>query len=138
VEEQRSDPSGQAPRFDIDTSAAHPGRLHNYLAGGDSHFSADREVAHSMSEMMPEGVETARANVRAMDEFTVRAVQHLVEVGTRQFLAFGVPVPTENDIHVVAQKDAPESRVVYLSDDPLVLAHAHELRRSSSTEGATA
>jgi hypothetical protein len=135
--EQRSDWSGPEPGFDIDTSAAHPARLHSYLVGGDDNFSADRELAHYISEPMPGGIETARANVRAMAEFTVRAVQHLVEVGIRQFLAFGVPVPTDNDIHVVAQKAAPESRVVYMSDDPLVLAHAHELRRSSA-EGATA
>jgi hypothetical protein len=137
VEEQPPASSGDAPRFDIDTSAAHPARLHNYLAGGADHFSADRDVAHYMSEAMPGGIETAMANVQAMAEFQTRAVAHLIELGVRQFLAFGVPVPTENEIHVVAQKDAPESRVVYMSNDPLVLAHAHELRRSSP-EGAAA
>lgn len=134
---ERPDSSGEASGFGIDTSAAHAARIHNYLAGGDDNFSADREAARYMSEAMPGGVETARANLQAMTEFMVLAVQHLIDVGIRQFLAFGVPVPTANDIHVVAQKDAPESRVVYMSNDPLVLAHAHELRRGSP-EGATA
>jgi hypothetical protein len=138
VDEQPPDSSGEEPGFDIDTSAAHPARLHNYLAGGDDHFSADRDLAQHMSEAMPRGLETARANLQALVDFQVRAVEHLVELGIRQFLAFGVPVPTENEIHAVAQKDAPESRVVYMSNDPVVLARAHELRRSSSPEGAAA
>jgi hypothetical protein len=137
VDEQQPDSSGEAPGFDIDTSTAHPARLHNYLAGGDDHFSADRDVARYMSEMMPGGLETARANVQALADFQTRAVEHMIEVGIRQFLAFGVPAPTGNDVHVVAQKDAPESRVVYMSNDPVVLARSHELRRSSP-EGAAA
>lgn len=135
--ERQSGPRQDAHDFEIDTSAAHPARLHNYLAGGDDNFSADREVALYVSEVVPGGMETAMANVRAMAGFTVRAVHHLVETGTRQFLAIGTPVPGDDDIHVVAQRLASESRVVYVGNDPLVLAHAHELRRSSS-EGATA
>lgn len=135
--ERRSDARQEAHDFEIDTNAARPARLHNYLAGGDDNFSADREVAQYVSEAVPGGMETAMANVRAMAGFTVRAVHHLVETGTRQFLAIGTPVPRDDDIHVVAQQVAPESRVVYVGNDPLVLAHAHELRRSSS-EGATA
>lgn len=125
------------PLFDVDTTTAHPARLHNYLAGGADNFSADRDVAHYLSEVVPGGIETARANVRAMADFMVRAVHHLVDVGVRQFLAIGAPVPTDNDIHVVAQGFAPEARVVYVGSDPVVLAHAHELRRSSP-EGAAA
>lgn len=138
VEEHPSDPSEGARRFDIDTSGSHPARLHNYLAGGDDNFSADRDVADYVSEVVPGGIETAMANVQAMAHFLVRAVRHLVGVGIRQFLAVGVTVPTgDNALHVLIQKEAPASRVVYVGDDPLVLAHAHELRRSSE-EGATA
>jgi hypothetical protein len=137
----KEQPSGPVQRdaygLEVDTSAAHPARLHNYLAGGDDNFSADRVVAHYLSEVVPGGVETARANVQAMADFMGRAVEYVAGVGVRQFLAVGAPIPTGNDIHVVARRVVPESRVVYVGSDPVVLAHAHELRRSG-TAGATA
>ena len=133
-------PPGQAQqdafRFEIDTTAANPARLLNFLAGGDDNFSVDRVMADYLTEVVPGGLEVARANVQATVDFTVRAVRYLVEAGIRQFLVVGAPIPTDDDVHTVAQRLAPESRVVYIGNDSVVLAHAHELRRST-TAGAT-
>jgi hypothetical protein len=124
--------------IEIDISVAQPARLHNYLAGGAGNFAADRDVADYLSAVLPGGLESARATVRALGSFMVRAVRHLVsDLGVRQFLYIGASIPTKNDIHEVAQEAAPEARVVYVGSDPVVLAHAHA-RRRSTPEGATA
>jgi hypothetical protein len=116
--------------LDIDAHGARPARLLNYLAGGEGNFAVDREAAEYLSAVLPEGIDTARANVQALELFMVSAVRYLAnDAGIRQFLNIGASIPTTNDVHEVAQAAAPDSRVVYVGSDPVVLAHAHARRR---------
>ena len=109
-------------------------RIWNYWLGGKDHFPVDRQVGDQILEAFPAIVENARAS-RA---FLVRAVRYLAgEAGVRQFLDIGTGLPTANNTHQVAQRVAPESRIVYVDNDPLVLAHASALL-TSSPEGKTA
>ncbi|MUL43789.1 SAM-dependent methyltransferase [Streptomonospora sp. PA3] len=124
--------SGPAPAG-IDTSVAHSARVWNYWLGGKDNYAADREVGDYVFAAYPEIVEAARAD-RA---FLVRAVTHLAhEEGIRQFLDIGTGLPTHGNTHEVAQAAAPESRIVYVDNDPLVLAHARALL-TGTPEGAT-
>jgi S-adenosyl methyltransferase len=124
--------------LEIDTRVTRPARLHNYLAGGDGNFAVDREAAEKLTASLPDGIDTARAAVRSLADFTERAVRHLVaEAGVEQLLYVGMPVPTGREIHEIAQGFAPSARVVYVGNDPVVLAHAHTLKRGAP-EGATA
>src|ERR1019366_3843558 len=107
-----------------DTSVAHPARVWNYLLGGKDNFAADRAVAENVLEVMPVMGTVARAG-RA---FLATAVHHLAaEAGVRQFLDIGTGLPAASNTHEVAQCVAPESRVVYVDNDPIVLAHARAL-----------
>ena len=127
--------SGPQPRAaEIDTSRPHPARIYDYVLGGKNHFAADREMADRVLARVPAGRTAAREN-RA---FLGRAVRYLAaEEGVRQFLDIGTGLPTTGNVHEVAQRAAPESRVVYVDSDPLVLAHARALL-TSSPEGRTA
>lgn len=126
-------------RFEIDPSVARSVRLHNYFVGGDGNFSSDRDAARHVTEEIPGGLETAHTDVLALGAFVVRAVRYLAEdAGLRQFLHIGTTVPAENEVHEVAQAVAPDARVVYVGHDPVVLAHAHELRATKSPQGAVA
>jgi O-methyltransferase involved in polyketide biosynthesis len=117
----------------IDTTVAHPARIWNYWLGGKDNFPADRAVGDRTYEVYPEIVEVARAQ-RA---FLNRVVSYLAgEAGVRQFLDIGAGLPTHNNTHEVAQAIAPEARVVYVDNDPLVLAHARVLL-TGTAEGAT-
>jgi O-methyltransferase involved in polyketide biosynthesis len=117
----------------IDTSVAHPARVWDYWLGGKDNYPADREVGDALNETMPEVVVWARAD----REFLGRAVRYMVtEAGLRQFLDIGTGIPTADNTHEVAQRLAPESRVVYVDNDPIVLAHARALL-TSAPEGAT-
>ncbi|MEU2974454.1 SAM-dependent methyltransferase [Nocardiopsis alba] len=117
----------------IDTATAHSARVWNYWLGGKDNYPADREVGDHIREIFPGIVTAARAD-RA---FLVRVVTHLVrEAGVRQFLDIGTGLPTANNTHEVAQALAPESRVVYVDNDPLVLSHARALL-TSVPEGTT-
>jgi S-adenosyl methyltransferase len=119
---------------EIDTSRPHPARIYDYGLGGKNHFAADREVAERAWAAMPTGRIAAREN-RA---FLGRVVRYLAgEQGIRQFLDIGTGLPTTSNVHEVAQEVAPESRIVYADNDPLVLAHARALL-TSSPEGRTA
>jgi hypothetical protein len=119
---------------DIDTSVAHQARVYNYWLGGKDNFAADREAAEKILQASPDLAVTARAN-RA---FLGRAVRFLAaEAGIRQFLDIGTGIPSANNTHEVAQAVAPESRVVYVDNDPIVLAHARALL-TSAPEGQTA
>src|SRR5262249_2238185 len=123
---------GKPPR--IDTSAAHSARIYNYWLGGKDNFPADREAAQAAMAANPGLVGDGRAN-RA---FLARAVRYLVaEAGIRQFLDIGTGLPTTDNTHEVAQAVAPESRIVYVDNDPIVLTHARALL-SSTPEGAAA
>jgi hypothetical protein len=108
--------------------------MYDYYLGGKNHFAADREVAEKLLASVPSGRTGAREN-RA---FLGRAVRYLTaEAGVRQFLHIGTGLPTTNNVHEVAQAAAPSARVVYVDNDPLVLAHARALL-ASSPEGRTA
>ncbi|MEU8344608.1 SAM-dependent methyltransferase [Spirillospora sp. NPDC048832] len=110
----------------------HSARVWNYLLGGKDNFEADRRAAEHSISLKPDMVEQARAD-RA---FLGRAVRYLAgDQGVRQFLDIGTGLPTADNTHQVAQRVAPESRIVYVDHDPLVLAHARALL-TSSPEGA--
>jgi hypothetical protein len=111
----------------------HAPRIWNHWLGGKDNFPVDREVGDRMAAMYPDIVRLARAD-RA---FLKRAVRHLVaEEGIRQFLDVGAGLPTAENTHQVAQALAPQSRVVYVDNDPLVLSHARDVL-VSAPEGAT-
>ena len=117
-----------AEAAEIDTSRPAPARVYDYLLGGKGHFAADREVADRVLASVPAGRTAAREN-RA---FLGRAVRYLAaEQGVRQFLDIGTGLPAAGNVHEVAQRDAPESRVVYVDRDPMVIAHARALLTSS-------
>ncbi|WP_222869833.1 SAM-dependent methyltransferase [Actinomadura decatromicini] len=119
----------EAPR--IDTSVPHSARVWNFLLGGKENYEVDRRAAEQFQAMFPQIVDIALAD-RA---FLGRAVRHLAgEGGIRQFLDIGTGLPTMDNTHEVAQRVAPESRIVYVDNDPLVLTHARALL-SSSPEG---
>jgi hypothetical protein len=121
----------EAPTFD--TSVAHVARVYDYWLGGKDNFAADRAAAEQAMSAYPDIVFSVRAN-RA---FLRRAVRYLAqEAGIRQFLDIGTGIPTSNNTHEVAQAAAPECRVVYVDNDPVVLAHARALL-TSSPQGAT-
>jgi hypothetical protein len=123
---------------EIDTSAPHPARIYDYLLGGTENFAVDREAAEQVAGAHPGGLETARAVVRANRAFLGRAVRYLAgDAGIRQFLDIGTGVPTEGNTHEIAQQAAPDSRIVYVDNDPIVLALSRSLLRSTP-EGATA
>jgi predicted O-methyltransferase YrrM len=112
-----------------DTSVAHIARVYDYWLGGKDNFAADREAAEQAIEVNPDIVVTARAN-RA---FLRRAVTYLAgEAGLRQFLDIGTGIPTNNNTHEVAQRIAPDSRIVYVDHDPIVLSHARALLSSTA------
>jgi len=118
----------------LNAEVPHSARLWNYLLGGKDNFAADREAAEYALALMPELVQSARAN----REFLGRAVRHLAgEAGIRQFLDIGTGLPTADNTHEVAQRHAPESRIVYVDNDPLVMVHARALL-NSSPQGRTA
>ena len=124
--------SGPALR-DFDTSVPHSARIWNYWLGGKDNFQVDRDAGDDFLAVYPE----QRDKARACRYFLSRTVRHLVaEAGIRQFLDVGTGLPTADNTHEVAQRIAPESRIVYVDNDPLVLAHARILL-TSSPEGVT-
>lgn len=126
------------PDFDIDSRVSRPARLYNYLVGGSGHFSVDRKTAEAVAEGMPGGLDTIRDAVKAVGDFVARVVQYLTaEADARQLLYVGTSVPAEDQIHLIAHKVAPDARVVYVGNDPVVMALAHELRQDTD-EGTTA
>jgi hypothetical protein len=117
----------------LDTTTPQTARIWNHLLGGKDNFAVDREVGDQIIESMPQLAENARLS-RA---YLVRAVRWLAtEAGIRQFLDIGTGLPTADNTHEVAQAAAPEARIVYVDNDPLVLAHARALL-TSTPEGAT-
>ena len=117
---------------DFDTSVPHIARVYDYWLGGKDNFAADRALGERTLQAYPNLVFSVRAN-RA---FLARAVRFLAaEEGMRQFLDIGTGIPTANNTHEVAQRIAPESRIVYVDNDPIVLSHAKALLKSSP-EGA--
>jgi hypothetical protein len=120
----------KAARFD--PTVAHQARIYDYWLGGKDNFAADREAGDKALAEYPDLIRAVRAN-RA---FLVRAVRYLAgEAGIRQFLDIGTGIPTANNTHEVAQSIAPETRVVYVDNDPVVLLHARALLTSSREGG---
>ena len=117
-------PPDQEEQVDFDTSVAHIARVYDYWLGGKDNFEADRTAGEEALAAYPDLVSSVRAN-RA---FLARGVHFLAaEAGVRQFLDIGTGIPSANNTHEVAQAVAPESRVVYVDNDPIVLAHARAL-----------
>jgi S-adenosyl methyltransferase len=124
--------SAQETAPGLDTRHAHSARVYNYWLGGEDNFAADREAAEQAIAANPGIV----ADVQANRAFLVQAVRYLTaECGIRQFLDVGTGLPTAGNTHQVAQAIAPETRVVYADNDPIVLSHARALL-SSTPEGA--
>jgi hypothetical protein len=120
--------------FEIDTTVAHPARRYNYWLGGTDNFEADRISGDALAAAFPTMPIFAMENRR----FLRRAVTYLVkEAGVRQFLDIGTGIPSAHNVHEVAQSLAPEARVVYADNDPIVLAHARRLLAGTPV-GATA
>ena len=118
----------------LDTSVAHIARVYDYWLGGKDNFTADRVAGEATVAVYP-GI---RLSARANRAFLARAVRHLAGTeGIRQFLDIGTGLPTANNTHEVAQATAPDSRVVYVDNDPLILTHARALL-TSTKEGTTA
>jgi len=117
----------------LDTSVPHSARVWNYWLGGKDNFQADRVVGDQFAQLYPDITVVARSS-RA---FLKRAVTFLAtEAGIRQFLDIGTGMPTAENTHQVAQAAAPESRIVYVDNDPLVLTHARALL-TGTPQGAT-
>jgi trans-aconitate methyltransferase len=117
----------------LDTSVAHPARVYDYWLGGKDNFAADREAAERVLAVTP----GLRFRVRANRAFLGRATRYLAaDAGVRQFLDIGTGIPTGDNTHEVAQKAAPDARIVYVDNDPIMLLHAQALLRSTP-EGAT-
>jgi hypothetical protein len=120
------DTPADAPR--IDTTVSHVARIWNYWLGGKDNYDVDRQVGDQITQMLP----TVPVLARAARQFLNRAVTHLTaEAGIRQFLDIGTGLPTVDNTHEVAQRSAPDARIVYVDNDPLVLAHAQALLTGS-------
>ncbi|MFG2126362.1 SAM-dependent methyltransferase [Streptomyces sp. NPDC048751] len=117
----------------IDTTRPHPARVYDWWLGGRDNYPVDEELARRILAVDGTVLRGARANRRFMQ----RAVRTAAEAGIRQFLDIGTGIPTEPNLHQVAQRVAPESRVVYADNDPIVLRHAQALLHGSP-EGSTA
>jgi hypothetical protein len=129
---QRTGPQGTGPDT-FDTSVAHIARVYNFWLGGRDNYAADRDAAEQVIAAYP----AILSSVRAQRAFLGRAVRYLVEeAGIRQFLDIGTGLPSADNTHEVAQRAAPQARVVYVDSDPIVLAHARALL-TSSPQGAT-
>jgi trans-aconitate methyltransferase len=127
TEQQHEAPAG------IDTSKAHQARIYDYWLGGKDNFAIDREAAQQALAAYP----GLRRGVRAQRAFLARVVEYLAgQAGIRQFLDIGTGIPTANNTHEVAQSVTPEARIVYVDNDPMVLAHARALLTSAPL-GAT-
>src|SRR3984885_14831647 len=118
----------------IDTSVPHAARIWNYWLGGKDNFAVDRAAGDAWTATFPGMRDIARAS----RGFLIRSIAYLADdAGVRQFLDVGTGLPTANNTHQVAQRIAPEARIVYVDNDPLVLAHARALL-TSTPQGATA
>ncbi|GAB7036924.1 SAM-dependent methyltransferase [Catenuloplanes niger JCM 9533] len=122
------------PPLELNTDVAHSARIYDFLLGGKDNFEADRRAAEAIMKSSP----SLPISMRANRNYMVRVARHLArEHGIRQFLDIGTGLPTSPNLHEVVQEIAPESRIVYVDNDPLVLAHARALL-TSHDDGATA
>jgi hypothetical protein len=134
VDLQDSSPTDQDDPFEIDSSVAHPARVYDFLLGGAVNFEADRTFIDDLAVVFPTVKVAATENRR----FLRRVVDYLVkDAGIRQFLDIGTGIPATGNVHEVAQSIDQEARVVYVDNDPIVLAHARRLL-AGTPGGATA
>lgn len=132
-EDTTQDNAGFETRARIDTTKPHSARFWNYFVGGKDHYEVDRAIGDQIKGIFPGLVDVALASRR----FLGRAVTHLAEEeGVRQFLDIGTGLPTADNTHQVAQRVAPDARIVYVDNDPIVLTHANALL-TSTPEGLT-
>jgi hypothetical protein len=116
----------------INSSVPHSARVWNYWLGGKDNFDADRALGDQIAQFFPEIIDIAQQS----RQFLIRAVQYLAgEAGIQQFLDIGTGLPTADNTHEVAQKINPHARIVYVDNDPMVLAHARALLTSSPQGG---
>jgi trans-aconitate methyltransferase len=118
--------SGKLPAFD--TGVANAARMWNYWIGGKDNFRADREAGEQVLEAMP----ALPVVAQMLRRFLTTSVDELSAAGVRQFLDIGTGLPTADNTHDVAQRAAPESRIVYVDHDPVVISHARALLTSSA------
>lgn len=123
----------QERALSVNTAVPHSARFWNYLLGGKDNYAVDRELAEQILAVIP----SFRDTVRAERRFLARAVRYLAgSAGIRQFLDIGTGLPTVNNTHEVAQATAPESRIVYVDNDPIIMVHARALL-TSTPQGKT-
>lgn len=125
-------PDAAELRKRIDTTKAHPARVYDVFLGGKDNYPADREAAAMALAANPRGYLTVRHN----RDFMRRAVTLAAKDGVRQFLDVGTGLPTQQNVHQIAQAIAPDARVMYVDNDPVVLVHAQALL-TSGPEGRT-
>lgn len=127
-------PEEPLPAVRLDVSRPHPARMYDWYLGGKDNYEVDRLAGEEVEQLAPQVIPSARENRHWMH----RAVRFLVQqAGIRQFLDIGTGIPTEPNLHQIAQDTAPECRVVYVDYDPIVLSHARALM-TSTAQGATA
>jgi hypothetical protein len=107
----------------VETDRPSAARLYDYLLGGNHNYAADRELARKLLQAEP----NARYVVKENRAFLGRAVQYLVDAGIRQFLDLGSGIPTQDNVHEIAHRGDPEARIVYVDNDPGVVAHSRYL-----------
>ncbi|MEV7070056.1 SAM-dependent methyltransferase [Streptomyces sp. NPDC093990] len=116
---------------EIDTSRPHPARIYDYLLGGEDNYEVDRRAGEQLVASAPE----ARIGVRANRAFLRRVVRHVVGTGVRQLLDIGTGLPTSPNVHETARETAPDVRVAYVDNDPLVHTHTGALLAGDDTTG---
>jgi len=109
--------------MEVDTDKPNMARMYDYALGGKDNFAADREAVNRLFAFSPENKYVPKANRR----FLGRAVRHVASQGVRQFIDLGAGLPSQGNVHEVAQQSVPDARVVYVDDDPVVLTHATAL-----------
>ncbi|MFG1945211.1 SAM-dependent methyltransferase [Nonomuraea sp. NPDC048826] len=116
----------------IDPNVPSVARMYDYYLGGKDNFPADREAAEQVIELGRQTGSDIREVALANRGFLIRSVRHLAQAGIRQFLDIGTGLPTQDNVHQVAQRVAPESKIVYVDNDPIVLTHARALLADNS------
>lgn len=129
---------GLADEPHIDIHTAHAARVYHYLAGGNAHFAVDREIAEIQARAYGSDDGTrARRDIRLQREFIGRVVGYCTtEAGVRQFLDIGSGIPSEDHLHGLAQQAASDARMVFVDNDPIVLAYAHQLMPNTADAAA--
>jgi hypothetical protein len=123
-------PGTGATPTELNTHVAHPARMYDYCLGGKDNFAVDREAVQIFVERFPEGLDSARENRL----FLYRVVRFLArDAGIKQFLDMGSGLPTQANVHQVAQQFQPDAHVVYVDNDPIVLVHGRALLAADST-----